>query len=65
VELQLAWDYIKSLGDSPEHVAAYNELYPKGELVMVDNYRTTEVDTLAYNEAAHENAQRHRTISSR
>jgi hypothetical protein len=35
---------IKSLGDSPEHVAAYNELYPKGELVMVDNYRTTEVD---------------------
>jgi hypothetical protein len=24
-----AWDYIKS-GDSPEHVAAYNELYPKG-----------------------------------
>jgi hypothetical protein len=27
-----------------EHIAAYNELYPKGELVMVDNYRTTEVD---------------------
>ncbi|MFT5964835.1 MAG: Zn-dependent metalloprotease, partial [Flavobacterium sp.] len=44
-----AWDYVKSLGDSPEHIAAYNELYPKGELVMVDNYRTTEVDiSLAY-----------------
>jgi Zn-dependent metalloprotease len=44
-----AWDYVKALGNSPEHIAAYNELYPKGELVMVDNYRTTEVDiSLAY-----------------
>jgi hypothetical protein len=33
-----------NIRDSPEHIAAYNELYPKGELVMVDNYRTTEVD---------------------
>jgi Zn-dependent metalloprotease len=44
-----AWDYVATLGDSPEHVAAYNELYPKGELVMVDDYSTTEIDIyLAY-----------------
>jgi Zn-dependent metalloprotease len=44
-----AWDYVKSLGDSPEHIAAYNGLYPKGELVMVDDYTTTETDiSLAY-----------------
>lgn len=44
-----AWDYVLTLGDSPQHVAAYNELYPKGELVMVDDYGTTEVDIyLAY-----------------
>jgi Zn-dependent metalloprotease len=44
-----AWDYVKSLGNSPEITAAYNELYPKGELVMVDNYMTPEVDlSLAY-----------------
>jgi Zn-dependent metalloprotease len=44
-----AWDYVLTLGDSPEHVAAYNELYPKGELVMVDDYGTTEIDIyLAY-----------------
>ncbi len=44
-----AWDYIQSLGTSPEYVAAYNEIYPKGELVFVDDYLTTAVDlTLAY-----------------
>jgi Zn-dependent metalloprotease len=44
-----AWDYIATLGNSPEHIAAYNELYPKGELVMVDDYQTEAVDiSLAY-----------------
>lgn len=44
-----AWDYIQSLGNSPEITAAYNEVYPKGELVMVDNYLTPAVDvSLAY-----------------
>lgn len=44
-----AWDYIESLGTSPEYVTAYNEVYPKGELVFVDDYLTSEIDiTLAY-----------------
>ncbi|MEJ1223662.1 M4 family metallopeptidase [Sediminicola sp. 1XM1-17] len=44
-----AWDYIQSLGNSPEITAAYNEVYPKGELVFVDNYLTDVVDlSLAY-----------------
>jgi Zn-dependent metalloprotease len=44
-----AWDYVATLGDSPEHVAAYNALYPKGELVMVDDYETEAIDiSLAY-----------------
>lgn len=44
-----AWEYVASLGDSPEITEAYNELYPKGELVFVDNYLTDVVDpTLAY-----------------
>jgi Zn-dependent metalloprotease len=44
-----AWDYIATLGNSPEHIAAYNELYPKGELVMVDDYQTEAIDiSLAY-----------------
>jgi Zn-dependent metalloprotease len=44
-----AWDYLATLGNSPEHVAAYNKLYPKGELVMVDDYGTEAIDiTLAY-----------------
>ena len=44
-----AWDYIQSLGTSPEYVAAYNEVYPKGELVFVDDYLTDVIDlTLAY-----------------
>ncbi|MBW3544650.1 MAG: M4 family metallopeptidase, partial [Bacteroidetes bacterium] len=44
-----AWEYIASLGDSPEHQAAYDEVYPTGELVYVDNYLTDAVDlALAY-----------------
>ncbi|HYC86996.1 MAG TPA: M4 family metallopeptidase, partial [Chryseosolibacter sp.] len=44
-----AWDYVLSLGNSAEHVAAYNELFPKGQLVFVDNYLTDPIDlTLAY-----------------
>lgn len=44
-----AWDYIQSLGTSPEYVEAYNEVYPKGELVIVDDYLTAAIDpTLAY-----------------
>ena len=44
-----AWEYIESLGDSPEITAAYNEVYPTGELVFVDNYLTDVVDpVLAY-----------------
>ncbi|TYP72813.1 M4 family metallopeptidase [Aquimarina intermedia] len=44
-----AWDYLKTLGNSEEITAAYNELYPQGELVFVDNYLTSVVDlTLAY-----------------
>ena len=33
-----AWEYIQSLGNSPEITAAYNEVFPQGELVFVDNY---------------------------
>lgn len=44
-----AWEYIASLGDSPEITEAYNEVYPEGELVFVDNYSTSAIDiTLAY-----------------
>ncbi len=44
-----AWEYIQSLGDSPELTAAYNEVYPTGELVFVDNYLTEVIDlSLAY-----------------
>ncbi|WP_160164152.1 M4 family metallopeptidase [Nafulsella turpanensis] len=44
-----AWELIAELGDSPEYVAAYEEVYPKGELVFVDNYLTEAVDlALAY-----------------
>lgn len=44
-----SWEYIESLEDSPEKTAAYEELYPKGELVIVDNYATGELDlSLAY-----------------
>lgn len=44
-----AWEYIETLEDSPEKTAAYEELYPKGELVFVDNYATSEIDiALAY-----------------
>lgn len=44
-----AWEYLESLGNSPEITAAYNEVYPKGELVFVDNYLTDAVDlALAY-----------------
>ncbi|HYG02264.1 MAG TPA: M4 family metallopeptidase, partial [Chryseosolibacter sp.] len=44
-----AWDYVLSLGNTEEHIAAYNELFPKGELVFVDNYLTDAVDlALAY-----------------
>ncbi|NND87655.1 MAG: peptidase, partial [Flavobacteriaceae bacterium] len=44
-----AWEYIQSLGNTPEIAAAYDEIYPKGELVFVDNYLTNVVDpTLAY-----------------
>ncbi len=44
-----AWEYIKSLGNTPEITAAYNDIFPKGELVFVDNYLTDVVDlTLAY-----------------
>jgi Zn-dependent metalloprotease len=44
-----AWDYVATLGKSPEHIAAYKTLYPKGELVMVDDYTTEAVDiSLAY-----------------
>lgn len=44
-----SWDYIQSLGSGPEITAAYNEYYPTGELVIVDDYSTIEVDpTIAY-----------------
>lgn len=44
-----AWEYIQSLGDSPEITEAYNEVYPHGELVFVDNYLTDALDlSLAY-----------------
>ncbi|SNS84335.1 Por secretion system C-terminal sorting domain-containing protein [Ekhidna lutea] len=44
-----AWDYIASLGSGPDFDAAYQEAYPKGDLVLVDNYNTLEVDvSLAY-----------------
>ena len=44
-----AWEYIQSLGNSPEITAAYNEVFPQGELVFVDNYLTDAVDlSLAY-----------------
>jgi Zn-dependent metalloprotease len=46
---QYAWDYILTLGSTPEFIEAYNEVYPKGQLVFVDNYATEEVDLrLAY-----------------
>jgi|GEM_PF-280750 len=44
-----AWDYVLTLGNTAEHIAAYNELFPKGELVFVDNYSTNAIDlSLAY-----------------
>lgn len=44
-----AWEYVRSLGDTPELNAAYEEVYPKGELVYVDNYSTDAIDlALAY-----------------
>jgi Zn-dependent metalloprotease len=44
-----AWEYVETLEDSPEKTAAYNELYPKGELVLVDDYATSVIDiSLAY-----------------
>ena len=44
-----AWEYIESLGSTPELSAAYDSYFPKGELVIVDNYSTTEVDpAIAY-----------------
>ncbi|MFV8225926.1 M4 family metallopeptidase [Christiangramia aquimixticola] len=46
---QYAWEYIQSLGSSPELEAAYNAYYPAGELVIVDDYSTPEVDpSVAY-----------------
>ncbi|APG59648.1 hypothetical protein LPB144_04140 [Christiangramia salexigens] len=39
-----SWEYIEGLGTGPEYTAAYEEYYPKGELVIVDNYSTTVVD---------------------
>ncbi|TRO66584.1 T9SS type A sorting domain-containing protein [Christiangramia sabulilitoris] len=39
-----AWEYIESLGSDPEVTAAYDTYYPKGELVIVDDYSTVEVD---------------------
>ncbi len=44
-----AWEYIESLGSDPELLAAYDSYYPKGELVIVDDYSTVEVDpAIAY-----------------
>lgn len=44
-----AWEYVQSLGDTPELQAAYAEVYPKGELVYIDNYNTDALDlALAY-----------------
>ncbi len=44
-----AWEYVQELGSSPELQVAYDELYPSGELVFVDNYQTAAVDvSLAY-----------------
>lgn len=44
-----AWETLETLADSPEKTAAYEELYPKGELVLVDNYSTGAIDiSLAY-----------------
>ena len=39
-----AWEYIESLGAGEEYTAAYNEYFPKAEVVIVDNYTTTAVD---------------------
>ncbi|NJW51949.1 M4 family metallopeptidase [Salinimicrobium oceani] len=44
-----AWELVESLQDSPEKTAALEEVYPKGELVFVDNYATKAIDLrLAY-----------------
>ena len=44
-----AWELIETLADSPEKVAALEEVSPEGELVFVDNYSTGEIDLrLAY-----------------
>ena len=44
-----AWELVETLEDSPEKTAALQEVYPKGELVFVDNYSTSEIDLrLAY-----------------
>lgn len=44
-----SWEYIRTLGSGPEIDAAYEEYYPKGQLVIVDDYGTTEVDpAIAY-----------------
>lgn len=39
-----SWEYIQTLGTGPEYDEAYDQYYPKGELVIVDNYSTTEID---------------------
>ncbi|QED38776.1 T9SS type A sorting domain-containing protein [Antarcticibacterium arcticum] len=47
--LTYAWETLDLLEDSPEKTAAYAELYPQGELVLVDNYATSSIDiSLAY-----------------
>ncbi|MFD2519221.1 M4 family metallopeptidase [Salinimicrobium flavum] len=44
-----AWELVETLAESPEKTAALEEVYPKGELVFVDNYSTREIDLrLAY-----------------
>lgn len=44
-----AWELVEGLDNSPEKTAAMEEVYPKGELVFVDNYATREIDIrLAY-----------------
>lgn len=42
--LTYAWETLDLLEDSAEKTAAYAELYPKGELVLVDNYATGSID---------------------
>ncbi|MDX1543779.1 MAG: M4 family metallopeptidase [Christiangramia sp.] len=41
---QYSWEYIQSLGSGPEITEAYNQFYPAGKLVIVDDYSTSEVD---------------------